>query len=52
MGANQPGVYEVGPASKTTSSLYPAAGNTLDGAGTAVITYNTADIQKWSIEPI
>ena len=52
MGVNQPGFYEVNPSSKMAASIWPAAGNTLDGAGTAAITYNTADIQKWSIEPI
>jgi len=52
MGVNQPGFYEVNPSSKMAASIWPAAGNTLDGAGTAAITYNTADIQKCSIEPI
>jgi hypothetical protein len=49
---SQPGSYEISPASKLPSSIWPAAGNTLDGAGVAAVTYSTADIQKWYIVPV
>jgi hypothetical protein len=50
--ASQPGNYEVSPAAKLPSSIWPAAGNTLDGAGVAAVTYSGADIHKWFIVPI
>ncbi len=48
----QPGNYEITPSAKMTSTIWPAAGNTLDGAGVAAVTYSTADIQKWNIVPL
>ncbi len=48
----QPGNYEISPSAKMASTIWPAAGNTLDGAGVAAVTYNTADIEKWNIIPL
>jgi len=48
----QPGNYEISPSAKLASTIWPAAGNTLDGAGVAAVTYNTADIEKWNINPL
>jgi len=48
----QPGNYEITPSAKMASTIWPAAGNTLDGAGVAAVTYSTADIQKWNILPL
>ena len=52
MGNNQPGYYEITPSAKLTSTIWPAAGNTSDGAGIAATTWSTADIQKWQITPL
>jgi hypothetical protein len=49
---SQPGNYEISPSAKMPSSIWPAAGNTLDGAGVAAVTHSSADIQTWNIVPI
>ena len=48
----QPGEYTIAPSAKLTSTIWPAGGNTLDGAPVAAITYTTADIMKWEILPL
>ena len=40
------------PASKTASTIWPAAGSMNDGALVQAITYNTNDSQKWYISPL
>jgi hypothetical protein len=49
---SQPGEYTIGPSAKLASTIWPAAGNTQDGAPVAAVTYNTADIEKWEITPL
>ena len=49
---DQLGSYEISPSGKLASTIWPAAGNTLDGAPVAAITYNTSDIMKWQITPL
>jgi hypothetical protein len=49
---SQPGKYTISPSAKLPSTIWPAAGNTLDGAPVAAVTYNTADIEKWEILPL
>ena len=50
--SSQPGNYEISPSNKLPSTIWPAAGNTNEGAPVAAVTYNTADIQKWQITPL
>ncbi len=49
---DQLGTYEVSPASKTASTIWPASGVATDGAAIQAITYNTNDAQKWFISPL
>ena len=49
---DQLGTYEVSPASKTASTIWPASGVATDGAAVQAITYNTNDAQKWHITPL
>jgi len=49
---DQLGTYEVSPASKTASTIWPASGVATDGAAIQAITYNTNDAQKWHITPL
>jgi hypothetical protein len=49
---SQPGEYTIAPSAKLASTIWPAAGNTTDGAPVAAITYNTSDIMKWEITPL
>jgi hypothetical protein len=46
------GVYKVSPSARTTSSIWPSAGNYSDGTPAVTTTYNSADIQKWRITPL
>jgi hypothetical protein len=46
------GIYKVSPSAKTTSSIWPSAGNYNDGTPAVTTTYNSADIQKWRITPL
>jgi hypothetical protein len=46
------GVYKVSPSAKTTSSIWPSAGNYNDGTPAVTTTYLGADIQKWRITPL
>jgi hypothetical protein len=50
--SNQLGTYEVSPASKTASTIWPASGSTNDGAAVQAITYSSPDTQKWHITPL
>ena len=50
--ADQLGIYEVSPASKTASTIWPASGGSTDGLAVQAITYNTNDSQKWFITPL
>jgi hypothetical protein len=49
---DQLGTYEMSPASKLTSTIWPAVGSMNDGAAIQAITYNTNDSQKWYITPL
>jgi hypothetical protein len=46
------GIYKVSPSAKTTSSIWPSAGNYNDGTPAVTTTYSSADIQKWHITPL
>ena len=46
------GIYKVTPSARTTSTIWPSAGNNNDGTPAVTTTYNSADIQKWRITPL
>lgn len=46
------GVYKVTPSARTTSTIWPSAGNNNDGTPAVTTTYSSADIQKWRITPL
>ena len=50
--ASQAGNYQVGPASKLTTSIMCEWNNLADGTPIWAITYSSADAQKWQITPL
>ena len=46
------GIYKVTPTARTTSTIWPSAGNNNDGTPAVTTTYNSSDIQKWRITPL
>ena len=46
------GIYKVSPSAKSTSSVWPSAGNYNDGTPAVTTPYDSADIKKWRITPL